>query len=58
MLGKNDAPRVGDRIGVALSVNDMDDPKQTEPKAVGLFGGMNGHKEMNDYGVLTLGGEK
>jgi len=56
MLGKNEAPKAGDRIGVALSVNDMDDPKQTEPKAVGLFGGMNGHKEMGDYGVLTLGG--
>jgi len=54
-LGKNDVPKVGDRIGVALGVNDMDDPKQTDIKAIGLFGGMLGHKEIGDYGVLTLG---
>jgi len=55
MLGKNDAPTSGERLGVALSVNDIDSASQLEPKAVGLFGGMNGHKDMNDYGVLTLG---
>ncbi|MDR3707439.1 MAG: sugar-binding protein [Capsulimonadaceae bacterium] len=58
MLGKTEPPKLGDRIGVALSVNDRDDPKETDVKAVGLFGGMNGHKQMADYGVLTLGGHE
>jgi len=65
MLGKTDTPKAGDHIGVALSVNDRDDRKGVDSngkfmdvKAVGLFGGMNGHKEMSDYGVLTLAGEK
>jgi hypothetical protein len=57
-LGKIDSPHVGERIGIALSVNDMDDPAQTDPKAVGLFGGVNGPKAIGDYGVMTLGESK
>ncbi|MDR3710968.1 MAG: sugar-binding protein [Capsulimonadaceae bacterium] len=55
MLGKIDKPRIGDRIGVALSVNDRDDPREKNIKAIGLFGGIVGHKQVDDYGVLTLG---
>lgn len=53
-LGKSDPPHSGERVGVALSVNDVDSASQPEPKAVGLFGGINGHEPTDSYGVLTL----
>jgi len=45
-----------DRIGIALTVNDMDDPKQLDPTALGLFGGIAWSKDPDRFGVLTLGG--
>ncbi len=54
-LGRGDAPKPGERIGVALTANDMDTPKQTDPKAVGLFGGIAAVKDITQYGVMTLG---
>ena len=54
-LGRVDAPKSGDRLGVALTVNDMDDSKQLDPTALGLYGGIADSKDIGRYGVLTLG---
>ena len=54
-LGRSEPTRPNDRLGVALTVNDMDDPKQLDPAALGLYGGIAGSKDVSHYGVLTLG---
>ena len=45
-----------DRIGFAITVNDMDydPPKQLDPKALGLFGGIASGKNPDNFGILTL----
>ena len=54
-LGLDAAPKVGDRIGIAATVNDMDDPKQLDPSALGLFDGVSATKDPTQFGVLVLG---
>ncbi len=56
-LGATRPMKLYDRIGFALTVNDMDNdaPKQLDPKALGMFGGISGSKDPDKYGVLTLG---
>ena len=58
-LGAERPPQAGERIGIALTVNDMDDPKEQgiEPKAVGIFGGIANGKDPANFGELILQGE-
>jgi len=55
-LGLAEAPRVGDRIGLAVAINDMDDPAEQEPKALGLFGGITPTKDPAQFGCALLVG--
>lgn len=43
-------------VGVAVAVNDLDDAKQLEPKALGLFGGITPTKDPLRFGRLVLEG--
>ena len=54
-LGASKPVRLHQRIGIALAVNDLDDPKQPDPTALGLFGGIAWYKDPDRFGVLTLG---
>jgi len=56
-LGLAAAPAAGDRVGIALAVNDMDRADQPEPKALGLFGGITPAKDPARFGVLVLEGK-
>lgn len=53
-LGRAAGPPAAGRLGFALAVNDMDDPKQLDPKALGLFGGVAGDKNPALFGVVAL----
>jgi hypothetical protein len=53
-LGLTAAPASGEFIGTAINVNDMNDPKQLDPAALGLFGGIAGTKNSDKYGTLLL----
>lgn len=49
-LGLDAAPAAGEAIGFALNANDLDEPGQSDPSAIGLF-------ELKDpagFGILTL----
>ena len=54
-LGARKPVRLHDRIGIALAVNDLDDPKQPDPTALGMFGGIAWSKDPDRFGILTLG---
>ncbi|HEY3377028.1 MAG TPA: sugar-binding protein, partial [Armatimonadota bacterium] len=58
-LGATSAPRAGSVIGVAATVNDMDDPAQSDPSALGLYQLKrqgSGATYPGGFGVLTLSG--
>jgi hypothetical protein len=54
VLGRSTPPKSGERLGFAMTVNDMDTSDQPDPKALGLFGGIAGTKSIAEYGILTL----
>jgi len=56
-LGLSAPPKPGAVLGVALTVNDSDDPKQLDPKAVGLFGGITPTKDPAQFGQMVLGAQ-
>jgi hypothetical protein len=49
-LGYDNAPREGDVLGISLSLNDSDEPKQPDPSALGIFS----LKKVADFGMLLL----
>ncbi|MCK6487839.1 MAG: hypothetical protein L6R48_05765 [Planctomycetes bacterium] len=49
-LGLDAAPPAGEAIGFALSANDLDEPGQSDPSALGLFD----LKNPAGFGILTL----
>ena len=51
-LGYDAAPRDGDILGLGMSANDSDDPKQPDPSALGIFQ----LKKIDGFGMLILGG--
>ena len=53
-VGRASGPPPGGRLGFALAVNDMDDPRQLDPKALGLFGGVAGDKNPALFGLVAL----
>ncbi|MBI2299409.1 MAG: hypothetical protein HYU66_10790, partial [Armatimonadetes bacterium] len=53
-LGLDKPPATGDRLGFALTVNDMDEEKQFDPSAVGAFGGITPSKDPAKFGVVLL----
>lgn len=53
-LGLTGTPASGEFIGTAITVNDMNDIKQLDPAALGLFGGIAGTKNPDKYGTLLL----
>ncbi len=55
-LGLAAPPRAGERLGLAVAVNDLDDPKQLDPKALGLFGGITPTKDPRLFGQMVLEG--
>lgn len=56
-LGFDKPPQPNSVIGIALTVNDADAPKQLDPKAIGLFGGITPTKNPAKFGQLVLVGE-
>ncbi len=54
-LGLATPPKAGRRIAVALAINDRDSKEQTDPKALGIFGGIFPTKDRDAYGVFLLG---
>lgn len=56
-LGATAAPREGDLVGVALTVNDNDSAEQKDPTALGLFGGIVPEKDSEKFGLLLLSGK-
>ncbi|HEY3378351.1 MAG TPA: sugar-binding protein [Armatimonadota bacterium] len=57
-LGAIAAPKSGDAIGVALTVNDLDEKKQLDPSAIGIFGGIADGKDWRKFGTMLLNGAK
>ncbi|HEY3377822.1 MAG TPA: sugar-binding protein [Armatimonadota bacterium] len=55
-LGLTKPPTTGTFLGTAITVNDMNDAKQLDPSALGLFGGISGKKDPDKFGILLLGG--
>lgn len=53
-LGRAAGPPPSKRLGFALAVNDMDDGKQLDPKALGLFAGVAGDKNPALFGGVAL----
>jgi hypothetical protein len=53
-LGAEEPPAAGSTIGFALTVNDLDEPGQPDPSALGLFGGIAGKKEPDRFGRVLL----
>ena len=49
-LGADRAPKAGEMIGIAAAVNDMNDPAQADPSALGIFA----LKHPDQFGILTL----
>lgn len=59
-LGSADgrAPKAGDAIGIAATVNEIRSADQTDPCALGLFGGIFPSKEPDKFGTLVLEGAR
>jgi len=55
-LGAAGPMSLGRAVGVAMTVNDADDPEQRAPSALGLFGGITPVKDPTRFGVLLLSG--
>lgn len=53
-LGTPKPPKPGERIGIALTVSDMDNPQQRDPSEVGLFAGIVPPKDPDKFGLLIL----
>lgn len=58
VLGAKEAPAAGQLIGFGMTVNDLDEPDQKEPKALGGFGGIYPSKNPDKFGLLLLGAGK
>ncbi|HEY8966491.1 MAG TPA: sugar-binding protein, partial [Candidatus Methylacidiphilales bacterium] len=56
-LGGTAAPQPGSVVGIALCLNDRDEPDQKDPSALGLFGGIYPSKNVKKLGLLLLGQE-
>ena len=53
-LGLDAPPKPGRKIGVAFAVNDRDSIEQTDPSALGIFGGVFPNKDSDAFGVFLL----
>lgn len=48
------APKAGDALGIAMTVNDSDATDQNDPSALGLFGGITPSKDAARLGLILL----
>ena len=48
--------KAGDVIGVAATVNEVRSPDQSDPSALGVFGGITPDKDPDNFGTLVLAG--
>jgi hypothetical protein len=49
------APKANDTIGFAATVNEVRQSDQTDPTALGIFGGIAADKDVDKHGTLLLG---
>ena len=54
-LGARRPPRSGDCIGIAATINHINNPRQPDPLALGIFGGIYPSKNPGKFGILVLG---